>query len=117
MLQEARAAAPPPPVFAPGRALGRYAWAVLAYNVAVVLWGAYVRATGSGAGCGNHWPDCNGAVIPTTDQAKTLIEFTHRASVGVGMVGVLALLVWTFLASRRGEPIRLGAVAAVLFTV
>jgi heme A synthase len=40
--------------------LARFAWAVLVYNVAVILWGAYVRATGSGAGCGAHWPLCNG---------------------------------------------------------
>ena len=44
--------------------VARFAWAVLAYNVAVILWGAYVRATGSGAGCGNHWPLCNGEIVP-----------------------------------------------------
>ena len=66
----------------------RYAWSVLVYNVAVVLWGAYVRATGSGAGCGNHWPLCNGEVTPHSPALKTVIEFTHRASSGIDLVSV-----------------------------
>jgi heme a synthase len=59
-----------------------FAWAVLAYNLAVVLWGAYVRATGSGAGCGNHWPLCDGPVTPQTPAGATIIEFTHRVTSG-----------------------------------
>ena len=62
--------------------VARYAWAVLAYNVAVILWGAYVRATGSGAGCGAHWPLCNGEVVPRAAGVATLIEFSHRATSG-----------------------------------
>ena len=58
--------------------VARFAWAVLAYNVAVILWGAYVRATGSGAGCGAHWPLCNGEVVPRAAGVATLIEFSHR---------------------------------------
>ena len=46
----------------------KFAWAVLGWNILVVLWGAYVRASGSGAGCGNHWPFCNGEVVPRAPQ-------------------------------------------------
>jgi cytochrome c oxidase assembly protein subunit 15 len=74
--------------------LSWFAWTTLAFNVAVILWGAYVRATGSGAGCGEHWPTCNGQVIPTDPSVKTLIEFTHRATSGVALLLVLALLGW-----------------------
>jgi heme A synthase len=42
----------------------RYAWSVVAVNLFVILWGALVRATGSGAGCGRHWPLCNGEMTP-----------------------------------------------------
>src|SRR5215472_6737004 len=56
----------------------RYCWGVLAYNLMVILWGAVVRATGSGAGCGDHWPLCQGVVIPHATQIATLIEFAHR---------------------------------------
>jgi len=48
--------------------LKSFAWFTLAYNIAFVLWGAYVRATGSGAGCGSHWPLCNGEFLPATPQ-------------------------------------------------
>ena len=48
----------------------------------VILWGALVRATGSGAGCGNHWPLCNGQVIPLSPRVDTIIEFTHRCMTG-----------------------------------
>ncbi len=72
-----------------------FAWSVLAYNVAVILWGALVRATGSGAGCGGHWPLCNGNVIPASLEAGTLIELTHRIMSGIALAAVAALFVWT----------------------
>jgi len=71
--------------------LGRFAWFVVAYNVAVIVWGAYVRATGSGAGCGSHWPLCNSEFLPTTPQTQTVIEFTHRVTSGLSLVLVTIL--------------------------
>ena len=94
-----------------------FAWAVLAYNLAVVLWGAYVRATGSGAGCGNHWPLCDGPVAPQTPAGATLIEFTHRVSSGLDVVLVAALVVWAFLAYPKRHLARLGAVLSAIFLV
>src|SRR5437764_4034200 len=84
-------------------ALVRYAWVVVAYNILVILWGALVRATGSGAGCGNHWPLCNGQVIPLSPRIDTVIEFTHRMMTGGASFIVLGLLVWTFRATVRGQ--------------
>jgi heme A synthase len=95
----------------------RYAWGVLAWNVAVVLWGAFVRASGSGAGCGSHWPRCNGQVIPQSPSAKTLVEFTHRMMTGVDGFLVLGLLVGAFLLFSRGSPVRTGAVLSMVFLV
>ena len=94
--------------------LPRYAWAVVAWNVLVVLWGAVVRATGSGAGCGNHWPLCNGQVIPQSPQAATVIEFTHRMMTGGATFAVLGLLLWTFLTTPRRHLARAAAVASTL---
>ena len=99
------------PVFA------RYAWAVMAYNITVVLWGAYVRATGSGAGCGNHWPLCNGQVILQSPGVKTLIEFTHRAMTGLDGPLVAVLMIWAFRAFPRRHPARLGATLSAIFLV
>jgi heme a synthase len=99
----------------PGRAVARFAWGVLAYNVTVILWGAYVRASGSGAGCGNHWPLCNGAVIPPSPSLATLIEYSHRLTSGLALVGVVALLAWTWRATNPGHPARRGAAWSLFF--
>src|SRR5688500_17618370 len=96
-------------------AAARFAWTVLAYNVAVICWGAYVRATGSGAGCGNHWPLCNGEVLPRSPGLATMIEFSHRLTSGLALIGVAALLVWTFRAAGRGAPARSAAVCSLVF--
>src|ERR1700743_1082985 len=70
--------------------LSRFAWGLLGYEILGVGWGAYVRATGSGAGCGRHWPMCNGEVIPRAPRIETLIELSHRLSSGGALIGTLA---------------------------
>ena len=87
----------------------RFAWGVLAYDLAVVAWGAYVRATGSGAGCGRHWPLCNGEIVPQSPRIQTLVELSHRVSSGVALVLSAALLVWALRAFPRGHLVRKGA--------
>ncbi len=89
--------------------LSRFAWGVLVLNVFVILLGAVVRATGSGAGCGANWPTCEGQVIPTDAATATWIEFSHRATSGVALLAVIALVVWVFRATGRGELIRKAA--------
>jgi protoheme IX farnesyltransferase len=95
----------------------QFAWGVLAYNLATILGGAFVRATMSGDGCGNHWPNCNGQLLPDMGQAKAVIEFSHRASTGLLLVLVVSLVVWAFRAHPRGHPARTGAVFALLMTL
>lgn len=95
----------------------RYAWLVLFYNLLVILWGAYVRATGSGAGCGSHWPLCNGQVVPRAPQLETLIEFTHRLTSGVSLIVVVILVVWAFRSFPRRSPVRAAAVWSGVFIV
>jgi heme a synthase len=92
--------------------LGRFAWFVVAYNLAVILWGAYVRATGSGAGCGSHWPLCNGEFLPTATHAHTAIEFTHRLTSGVSLAFAAILLIWCWRRTAEGDWPRYTAVAA-----
>jgi cytochrome c oxidase assembly protein subunit 15 len=81
--------------------------ATLIFTLAVILWGAYVRATGSGAGCGEHWPLCNGVVIPRSPEVATLIEFAHRVSSGLNLILVLFLFVRIFRSFPRGHSLRL----------
>ena len=84
----------------------RYAWGVVVAVLVVILWGALVRATGSGAGCGQHWPLCNGVVVPQSPEIATIIEFTHRLTSGVSFLLVVALFAWSRRAFPRGSRVR-----------
>ncbi|HEY6099299.1 MAG TPA: COX15/CtaA family protein [Anaeromyxobacter sp.] len=99
------------------RAFSRFAWGVLAYNLAVVAWGALVRATGAGAGCGRHWPTCQGEVLPELTSLHTRIEFTHRAMSGLALVSAVVLAAWALRAFPRGHAVRKAALASVAFMI
>ncbi|MCJ7537943.1 MAG: COX15/CtaA family protein [Anaerolineales bacterium] len=95
----------------------KYVWFVLIFNLGVILWGAYVRATGAGAGCGNHWPLCNGEVIPRSDQIETLVEFTHRLSSGLAFLLVFGMLIWAWRIFPKGHRVRAGAILSMIFMI
>jgi heme A synthase len=99
----------------PADRTSRLAWSVLAYTVAVVLWGAIVRATGSGAGCGSHWPLCNGQVLPRAQEIATRIEFAHRLTSGLSLILIAWLGIAVFHRRPAGHPARRAAVASVAF--
>ena len=89
---------------------------VLAYNILVILWGAYVRASGSGAGCGDHWPLCNGQVVPRAPRIETMIEYSHRLTSGLSFIVVVGLCAWRYSCfsarqSRSKAGRRLGRVS------
>jgi cytochrome c oxidase assembly protein subunit 15 len=102
------------PVKAGARAFTRYAWGVLAWNLFVILWGAYVRASASGAGCGSHWPLCNGEVVPVAPRLATIIEFTHRVTSGLALFAVAGLVIWSAVSFPRGHRVRRMAVISLL---
>lgn len=93
----------------------RFAWGVLGWNLLVILWGAYVRASGSGAGCGSHWPLCNGEVLPQNPRIQTVIEFTHRVMSGVALVAVVAMGGWSVLVFPPKHRVRKAAIYSMLF--
>lgn len=99
------------------RRFSRYTWLVLAYTVLVAVWGAFVRATGSGAGCGNHWPLCNGAVVPRAPALETVIELSHRVTSGVLGPMVIALAVWAVRRFGLRHRVSAAAIAALVLTV
>jgi cytochrome c oxidase assembly protein subunit 15 len=90
----------------------RYAWGVVGWNLLVILWGAFVRATGSGAGCGSHWPLCNGEVVPHGPQIATMIEFTHRFTSAVAFLAVIGLVGWSIACFPKNHRVRQAATAA-----
>ena len=92
----------------------RYNVMNLGYTLAVIVWGAFVRASGSGAGCGAHWPLCNGEVLPTSSRLQTLIEFTHRSTSGISLIFVALGWVFAWKLSEKKSPIRRAANLTVL---
>jgi len=90
-----------------------FAWATLAANLGVILWGAFVRATGSGAGCGSHWPLCNGVVVPRSPSMATLIELGHRLTSGLALLLVLGLVIGAWRRFPSGHLVRRSSAVAL----
>jgi heme A synthase len=84
------------------RRYARLAWGFVVYTIGVILWGAFVRASLSGDGCGDHWPLCDGEVIPVAPDAKKLVELTHRITSGLAWIGALAFWI---VARRRAKQV------------
>lgn len=99
------------------RAFVRFAWALAAYLLAVILFGAWVRISGSGAGCGDHWPLCNGELVPPTPSMKTVIEYTHRLTSGLAGPWSLALVIWAWRGFRAQKAVRMAALATLGFVL
>jgi heme A synthase len=93
----------------------KYAWFVLVYNLIVIVWGVFLRASKSGDGCGEHWLTCNGEIIPAAPQLKTVIEFSHRLMSGLAMIVVLILFIWAFRAFKKGDFLRKTAFLSLIF--
>ncbi len=97
--------------------LAKYAWVVLAYTILVILWGAFVRATGSGAGCGSHWPTCNGDVIPRPESIETVIEFSHRLTSAILGPMIIILMVWAWRKHGFSHRVTKGAIWTFVFVL
>ena len=94
--------------------VARFAWLTLGYNLFVIVWGAFVRASGSGAGCGNRWPLCGGSILPKFPEIQTAIEFFHRATSAAALGMVFCLLIWCWRKTSKGAWPRYSAVLALI---
>jgi heme A synthase len=99
----------------------KYAWFVLAYNLVVILWGVFLRASKSGDGCGQHWLTCHGEVVPSAPELKTVIEFSHRITSALAGIFLIVLLVWAWRIWRKNKAetnhIFKAAVASFVFII
>lgn len=101
----------------------KYAWFVLAYNIVVIIWGVFLRASKSGDGCGQHWLTCHGEVIPSAPELKTVIEFSHRITSALDGFIVIGLLIWAVLrwkSKRYGDessPVLKMAIGSMVFVI
>ena len=83
----------------------------------IILWGAWVRLSGSGAGCGDHWPLCNGQVVPLEPSVKTLIEYIHRLSSGIFGITIFASLILAIKLTSKGHFARVAGWSSLIFTI
>ncbi len=95
----------------------KYAWFTLVWNLVVILWGVFLRASKSGDGCGQHWLTCQGEVIPSAPELKTIIEYSHRITSFLAFVAVLVLVVWAFRSYQRGSVVRRTAFVSFIFII
>ena len=90
------------------------AWSVLVFNVFVILGGSIVRATESGDGCGATWPVCTGRIFPSNPAVETVIEFGHRITSALAILGVLALYLLARRLYAQGHRVRRAAGAGLI---
>ena len=84
------------------KGIRRLAWASLVLGFGHIVFGAIVRITGSGMGCGDHWPKCHGYWFPPLDRMDLVIEVSHRYFAATLSAAIVALLVLAF--ARRRVP-------------
>jgi heme A synthase len=101
----------------PRERFGRFGWWLLGYTLLVILFGAVVRITGSGAGCGQHWPSCNGELLHLPRTLKTGIEYAHRATSGLSVIAIIGLLTFAFRLYPRGHAVRRASTLAFAMIV
>lgn len=95
----------------------KFAWSLLLYNVVVVVWGVFLRASKSGDGCGQYWLTCHGEVIPSAPELKTVIEFTHRLMSGLDFFLVLALMILVLVYFKDRKQLRFFAILSFVFII
>lgn len=84
----------------------KFAWLTLLYNLIVVAWGVFVRASRSGDGCGSHWPLCDGDHTPLMGDVGRMVELSHRISTSLCGLLAIILVVWAFRISGPGSSLR-----------
>ena len=96
--------------------LYRASWAIVAYTIVIIAWGAWVRISGSGDGCGDHWPLCHGAAVPIGGSVKTWTEVAHRYSTAIFGIFILAQLVAIRRITPKENPARYWIWYTLFFT-
>ena len=103
------------------------AWSAAACTYLLIVLGAVVRITGSGMGCGDHWPLCNGRLFPPLDDIGTVIEWSHRLVAALVSILVVALAIYDWWLNRpsgrqapslrSGQAVRPSFIAAALLVI
>src|SRR5919112_2341489 len=104
------------PPLDPNRVLRRLAWLGAGLAFGLIVLGGVVRITGSGMGCGDHWPRCNGEWFPPLD-LPTMIEIGHRWAAALVSVVVAAIAAVAWLKHRHDPALRNPATLALVVLI
>ena len=85
------------------------------YTLIVIFWGAWVRISHSGDGCGDHWPLCQAELIPDLTQKKTFIEYFHRLMTGA--YGLIVIYIFFKLKNHARELVKKLNVALLILMI
>jgi cytochrome c oxidase assembly protein subunit 15 len=105
------------------RTVRRLGYLALVLGFAQIVFGAVVRISGSGLGCGDHWPDCYGSFTPSAGTPNLLVEISHRYGAGLLSLAIVALVISAWLKRResgvsgRGGVLRASGLALLLVVV
>lgn len=95
--------------------LRKFNLGLIYYSVFVIIWGAWVRISKSGDGCGEHWPLCHGEWVPSQKPIATWIEFSHRISTGIYGILILIFVIMAF--KRHNRAVKWGSLFVLFFTI
>jgi protoheme IX farnesyltransferase len=98
------------------RTLRRLAWTSAGLAFGLIVLGGVVRITGSGLGCGEHWPRCDGEWFPPLD-LPTMIEIAHRWVAALVSASVLAVAAVAWIRHRSNRRLRTPATVALVLLV
>ena len=97
--------------------LQRFSAGMVIYSLVVILWGAFVRISNSGDGCGKSWPLCHDSFIPPTNSLPTWIEFGHRLTSGIYGILILFLIIAAFSSYPKKHIVRKLALLSGVLTI
>lgn len=98
-------------------AVSRFLYWFWVYTLIVIAWGAWVRISHSGNGCGDHWPLCNGDFIPDLQHGKTVVEFSHRITSGLYGLIVIGIFIFFRKASETSAQSKKISLYLLIFMI
>ena len=95
-----------------------FCFSILCFCLFIILWGAWVRISHSGDGCGQSWPSCDGQyLLESGEESKTWIEWIHRATSGLFGIAVLLMMIIAFLKFSFKHPVFKSSLCVLFFTI
>lgn len=97
--------------------LSQYLTLTLITSLLVIFWGAFLRFTYAGDGCGTDWPLCHNQLVPTQSSKEAWMEWFHRLTSSLFGLMVVFLCIFSFHSLPKKHRARWGCVLILFFTI